>query len=442
MNQEDFVLPQQFGARADGKADDTSALVVAIREAKENNLILKIPEGEYRTTNVLVLDQINVYCENARISFYGTEKNLPALELKEHVNLCGKIHIWFVDNENINNEKSRCGIAFGNHGTGGGACHCHVEEIGISGGSSNGIGVFITGDSHDIQIDKVIIPKGTKLGYGIMIHWGNADQHKPKDPKNPALGYEHSKNAEPTKHPHDIHIGTLISAGYDTQNGKFADQSAFYIAGGYQITCKEIIADGMQNALTVTGGDFGFEFASETERAGGMFELRFGKISASNLLQNGVHYTVNSNYFGCLPHYGELIIGELNIDGAQTGLSICGLKKAKIGKMNLKNIKTQGLYFTGHTTNLEIDKINLIENCNGEAIFVTRHQNESICQNIKIGILSVKHNGENYSKALIFANAVDGFRISEIILPKSFIRTVLTTDIGAANVSIGRIKKI
>ncbi|MBR7161927.1 MAG: hypothetical protein IKD07_05880, partial [Clostridia bacterium] len=74
MNQEAFVLPQQFGAKADGKADDTPALLAAVREASEKKLTLKLPEGEYRTTSTLILDHINIQSENAKISFYGMER--------------------------------------------------------------------------------------------------------------------------------------------------------------------------------------------------------------------------------------------------------------------------------------------------------------------------------------------------------------------------------
>lgn len=439
MNQEAFILPQQFGAKADGKADDTPALLAAVREASEKKLTLKLPEGEYRTTSTLILDHINIQSENAKISFYGMERNVPAVDMKDYVNIYGKLHIWSVDNQ-ISNHGGRCGLAFGRYGSGESGSHCYVEEVTVSGGIPNANGVFITGNSHDIRIDKVIIPEGTKIGRGILIHWGNADQHRPKDHMNRSLGYEHSENAEPTKHPHDIHIGTLISAAYDDNNGEFVDQAAFHIAGGYNISCDEIIADGVRSALTITGGDCGFEFATPEEKQQGMVGLKFGKITGTNIGCHGAIYTVLSSYLGNTGFYGELEIEEINLDGCLIGVLSYGARKLKVGTMNMKNLKQQALHITCHTTDAEIDSINLIENCANLAAKITAYKDEPLCEGIKINTIRVGEGCGAEASTLVHANAVNGLEIGEVYCPKDAYKSILQADPLASNVHLHQVK--
>ena len=147
-----FVLPQQFGAIGDGIADDTDALEQAIAEAMRKKLALKLPKGEYKITKTLVLDHINVYCEEVKISFYGLTQNVPAIDMWDHVNIYGKLHIWTIDNK-VGNHGGRCGMGFGEYASGRGAHHCYVEDLTITGGVPNANGVLITGDSSDIRLD-------------------------------------------------------------------------------------------------------------------------------------------------------------------------------------------------------------------------------------------------------------------------------------------------
>lgn len=58
-----YVTPQQFGAKADGKADDTKAIAKAIQKACETNGVVYFPSGTYRTDEIELPAQVTLKCE-------------------------------------------------------------------------------------------------------------------------------------------------------------------------------------------------------------------------------------------------------------------------------------------------------------------------------------------------------------------------------------------
>ena len=58
-----YVTPQQFGAKGDGKADDTRAILKAIKKADETNGVVYFPAGTYRTDEIEVPAHITLKSE-------------------------------------------------------------------------------------------------------------------------------------------------------------------------------------------------------------------------------------------------------------------------------------------------------------------------------------------------------------------------------------------
>ena len=58
-----FVTPQQFGAKADGKTDDTRAIAKAIAKADETCGVVLFPAGTYRTDEILLPSEITLKCD-------------------------------------------------------------------------------------------------------------------------------------------------------------------------------------------------------------------------------------------------------------------------------------------------------------------------------------------------------------------------------------------
>ena len=439
MKDTTFSIPQLFGAIGDGIADDTSAIEQAILEAKTQGIALKLPQGEYKTTRPLLFYQIDVYCENAKISFYGLQLNVPAIDMGNDVNVYGKLHIWTVDNK-LSNHGGRCAMGFGEYGSGRGAHRCYIEDLTMTGGVPNANGVLITGDSSDITFDKVTIPRGTQIGRGILAHWGNAGDYKVKDPNDRSKGIFPVEGARPTMHPHDIHVKKLIATGLDDHNGTLGDVSAFFVSAAYNVTVDEIVAEDVRFMVAITGGDCGLEYATEEERKHGLKNLKFGKLIGKNITTCAAWYCVLSDYLGNTGFYGELEIGEMELDGAAIAVASHGARKVRIGTVNLKNAKHQAVHFSCHTTDVEIDTINLIENCPAEAVYFNRHSDEPANERIKIHTVNVGNGCGNPSKDAIFVKIVDGLEIDRLNLNGASYRSALSVGAECRNIQINQIE--
>lgn len=415
---EPFVFPQQFGARGDGKTDDTEALEAAVRQASESGRTLKLPKGEYYLGRTLVLDRVRVLSEDAKISFWGMERNVPAIDMREDVSIYGRLHVWSVDNR-IANHGGRCGMGFGHYGSGTGAHHCYVEELTVTGGVPNCNGILITGDSSDITLGKVIIPGGENFGRGILVHWGNSDQYKPKNPGNRAEGIFPIDGAGPTRHPHDIHIGTLICNHVDGDS-KYPDSSAFYISAAYDVTVDEILADDVRMVIFVVGGDCGLEYAPEAVRKHGMKNLLFKKVRATNVHACAILYSTYSDYLGNTDFNGTLELGDVQIEGAEgnsgSSLACFGVKELNVGTLTLKKRNQQCVYLASGSENCKIGLLSM-QGCAAQAVRTGRKEaRDSGCENIRIDEIRVSEDCGGAAKELLDLEAVTGLDVGKIDL--------------------------
>jgi len=439
VTEESFVVPQQFGAYADGKKNDTIAVLRALQYAVDNDLDLKLPQGEYHTKSTIVLDNVDVYCENAKISFHGLDVNVPAIDMKSNVNVYGKLHIWTIDNLKTNHG-GRCGMGFGNYGTGEGAYNCYVEDLTISGGIPNANGILITGDSNNLRFDKVTIPKGTKIGRGILLHWGNANDYVVKQPGTMG-GLEVVEGADPTKHPHDIYVKQFIAEGID-EKAQYGDAAAFFISAAYNVTVDEIIVDSSRSVLALSAGDCGFMYADEEIREHGMKNIKIGKIKATNLSSMGIYYSIFSSYFGDTNFYGELEIEEVDMSYKNTysgaGPQFAGISKLRIGTMTLNGLRAQALHFTYHSSDVEVETLNLI-NCKGQAIYITHKDNEAKCSNFRFKTVNLGEGCGNTTKEAIFSDSVDGLTVDTLKLNGVNYTAIMTLNASCSNVQIGTV---
>ncbi|MBR7161926.1 MAG: hypothetical protein IKD07_05875 [Clostridia bacterium] len=361
----EYVDPAKFGAVGNGKTDDTDALECAIDYASKNGKILKLPRKDYYTSRPIALNNVEILSENAKISFYGMQASVPAIDMHDNVTIKGRLRIWTVDNtKETGNHGGRCAMGFGNYGTGVGAHNCYVEDLVVMGGYYNCNGILITGDSSDITLKTVTVAGSSIIGRPILIHWGNADDHYPEYIDGKRTGnYLHAENADPTTHPHDIYVGKLICADLSNDAG---DCGAFFISGAYNITIDEIVANNVRTALTVTGGDGGFSHASPAEREHGSKNIVVKKITATDVTCNGIYYTIVSSYNNIPPFYGELKLGDVSISFKEgnraNGPTFNGIQSLEIEKLTLIGAKSHGVYLMNGCKNVNIFEINL-ENC-------------------------------------------------------------------------------
>ncbi|MBR7097940.1 MAG: hypothetical protein IKC59_00865, partial [Clostridia bacterium] len=409
----------------------------AVAAAHEKKLPLKLPKGEYKILRTLVLDGIDVYCEDVKISFYGLTQNVPGVDVWNNVNIYGKLHIWTVDNQR-GNHGGRCGMGFGDYGTGRGAHNCYVQELELSGGVPNANGVLITGDSSNITFDKVVIPEGTNICRGILAHWGNAAQYVVKNPQKRSDGIFPVEGADYTKHPHDIHVGSLICRSID-EKGEWEDSAAFFVSAAYNVTVDEIFTNGGKTVVAISGGDCGLNYASPEIQQHGLKNLVFKKVTAKNIRGCAICYSVISSYLGNTKFVGTLELGEINIEGAAENTGSClacyGVKKLRVKTLNLKNRNQQGVFLICHATDCEIETINM-SNCKGPALRVLRYQDEPACENIRIGTVNIDANCGSQDADVFLLESVDGIKIDRVNLNNATYRSVISLGSDCKNVHL------
>lgn len=427
-----------YGARGNGKTDDTLALLRSVTTASENNMTMLMPEGNYRTTSTWTLNNVTVKSENAKVSFYGMTASVPAVDMKENVKIYGKFNIWFVDASPNAGHGGRCGMQFGNYGTGYGASNCYVEHVEITGGHDNANAMMLTGSSHDIEIGRVDVPNGRKFGRAVLLHWGNANDHFALGNEwSVENGYGHGQNGvqgddwDPTEHPHNIKIGTISVSNFGKDCKSLpagSGEGVFHVAAGYNAEVGEILVDKCSFAvMCVTGGDCGFEYASEADKAIMQTGIKVGKIKATGVDSMGLYVVGYALMYRDKGTNTSIVIDELDIEataksGAGIVLHCC--ENLQINKATVSKFGEGGMLVANANGNIKINELN-VKGCKGPAIQCLEYTAfGKRSEKLEIGTLNLVSSG------LIGASMIKVHRIGELVIGS------VTTDKTIAGVMI------
>lgn len=399
LNGEESINVKQFGAAGGGKGDDSIALNRATTFAKEKEVTLELPEGDYRTSLPTTFDNIKVISHNAKISFFGLQASTAAVYVGSNTDIRGTLNIWFVDNNPVSNHGERCGMCFGDYESGDGVYNSYVENVVITGGHENSNAVLITGDSNHIEIGKVYAPEADMFGRVVLLHWGNANDHYPLGSSwSVENGYGHAPNWKPTKHPHDIKIGTIegVKVGRSVKDSKMKSEGALHIAAGYNVEVGELIVNGGNTAFTVTGGDIGFDYASQEEKANGMCNIKVGKINATKLESMGLYIVSYTLMNPSISVDVELTVDELLAEGSAKstyGAVLYSTEKVDIKNATLRKFVSDALLIEKNNRTVDFGTLN-VENCQNSAVAVVRYKTDAPkTQKVEIGSLNVKNSG-------------------------------------------------
>ncbi|QHM75400.1 hypothetical protein C7M52_01354 [Mixta theicola] len=208
----------------------------------------------------------------------GSDPRDSVLIPSDNCKIIGKVYLYMIDSPGAAAFRAHCLI--GNWTTGIGVNNFTFDEFILEGGHTNVNSVAIAGSSCGIRGNRIDAGKSKVIGRVLMTHWGNFSEHYLRQGI-----YQHSPDAGPTTHPHDIHIkevlGDLtanisdfmalvcISAGYDT--------SVERITGSVNNESKSASAQ----LLLLIAGDMGFAYATAEQRAAGMKNLVFNTINGS-----------------------------------------------------------------------------------------------------------------------------------------------------------------
>lgn len=429
------VIPQTFGAVGDGKTDDVISLRRAIKYAKENGLTVTLPEAEYFTSTPLIIGDVTIISENAKISYHGLQQSEPAIHMQDNAKIYGTLHIWSVDNER-SNHGGRCGMAFGDYGSGEGVSNCYVEHVVITGGVPDANGILITGDSNNITIDKVTVPAGTNITRAVLVHWGNANDHYVV---KHGVEYGHVDNWKPTTHPHDLHFGTIEATDLARSSLSTATNTApLCISAGYDITVDEVIGNNTDFVVMIIPGDICFDYASEEERAFGARNLIVNKAVGNGTAMAAL-YAVG--YSGYLPDGDALIdltVNEAIIKGSGSrnayGAALHKVAKVTIGTMTVTDCNATVVHLGAGSRNVTIDTLH-VEDCDGQMVNVTSKSHERIAENLTIHTMNVK-NCQSGGRSAINLEKIDGVHIGTMTVEDSRFDTVLSLYSTAKNVRI------
>lgn len=404
-----------FGAKGDGATDDTEILAEAVSFASQNNVTLVLPQATYKTVSPTVLENVTVRSENAKISFHGMQSSTPALDVRNNVTVTGTLNIWFIAATSPGHG-GRCGLGIGNYNTGAGYSNIKIENVVITGGHSNCNGLFITGDSHDIDIGTVTIkPDETTgqnpIGRGVLLHWGNANDHWVVEQ---SVSYGHGKNKVAgdnwgtTKHPHDVHFGTVNCTNLSTA----CSEGAFHIAAAYNVTVDNLNVNGAAKAVCITGGDIGYEYADESVKAHKQCGLKFGNVTATNIRTTGVEVISYAIYMKTISVDTEIEITSASItgNGSANGMSLQQLEKATLGNITLKNFGNTGLYLDRSIKTVTVNTLT-VDNCGKMAI--NSVATYGVNQSLTVGTLNVKNMGSS-TTAMIHIAAIGTIQIETL----------------------------
>lgn len=164
-----------------------------------------------------------------------------------------------------------CPIGIGTYGTGVGVQNVLVENIIINGNNSylNSNGIFITGNSNAIIIRNIDMDGGSKIGRGILAHWGGADAPTTR-----------------TTHPNNLLFENIkMKDNYPSLTAR--DDAVVALSGTYNVKVKNLIAYNCNQILLVYAGDYGDTYADADQKG-----LAGYGISFENILALDVNYRI------------------------------------------------------------------------------------------------------------------------------------------------------
>lgn len=169
------------------------------------------------------------------------------------------------------------------------------DDLYFEGGHSNVNGLAVAGGASVIRGKSVRCGDSSKIGRLFMPHWGNFNQHFLSGGI-----YQHSVDAGPTTHPHDIIIDEVSSGVLSCGTGDF--MAVVAISAGYDIQIGKVSGTvnnsgaGGSDVVLLTAGDLGFAYATPAERAKGMRGINISSVIGQST-RNGINRIGQALYY-------------------------------------------------------------------------------------------------------------------------------------------------
>jgi hypothetical protein len=292
-----IVTPSDFGAIGDNLADDTTSLQNAFNASTNKILILEAGKI-YKVTNKLTLPKGATIISNGATINFNLSGDVEGVILNDDVTILGKLIVNVISvTPSTGAGQYQCPIVIGDYGSGVGCSNIYIQTINVSTEKTNGNGILITGDSHNIKIENIVVPDSSTIGRALLIHWGGAD--------NPSAG---------TFHPYNIKIGN-VKIGKQTNTS--SDGAGVFISGAYNIDIDSIeVEEVYRSALTIFAGDHGFEYAATDVKSMALKNIRIGKVACRLAHTYGMYVDAQAKLATGTPIYDtNILIGSITSIG-------------------------------------------------------------------------------------------------------------------------------
>jgi hypothetical protein len=339
------ISSKQAGAAADGISDDHNALQGLFDLCP--NMAARIDPGSYRVVGGLTLsDHTKVVARGATITVETTGED-RAIDMASWCEWVGGTVIDAYQSGGSSGN-DHCPFRFGDWKgvSNQGVSNSILKQVTIDvSGDFDSSSVFITQDSHNIDISEIEIPSSSVLGGGIVIHWG---------------WVTYPTEASGTRHPHNIRcknvqIGSLTT----TTHQGFGVASA----GAYDVSYENIDIARCRYAIEATNGDFGFRYS-------GLTQLMMGAVSFKNITCRYIYdygaLVSSQNTFDTNRYTLNHVIENCVLVGANAGAGQAGIWLTSARNLTIRNTvfagHEVGTYFTNGCANILFDNCSFATN--------------------------------------------------------------------------------
>jgi hypothetical protein len=373
------VVAKEYGVTFDGVTDDTAALQTAATLAENGFLWLEKAASCFLTNEINIPVGCKIMGNGATLNF-NLSGNTLALVMNDNCSAFDLTANVIEVTAATGGGQNQCPIVIGDYGIGTGYSNLKMENITVHTQRSNGNGIFITGDSHNIEITNLTIPNSVTMGRPILVHWGGAD--------SPSTG---------TTHPYNINIKN-VKIGAQTLAS--SEQAAIFISGAYNINVDNVeIDETYRSAFTIFSGDYGFEYAPANVKPLALKGIKVTNVSSR--ISRTIGFYVNGQaplYTGTPQYHADIIFENCSSVGDKSatvnnGISIMNVSGVTFKKCNIIN-HNHGFAPGSNLDGVVFDDC-LFDNNRLNGIYISNGTREP--RNLVIQKCLFKNNGENGS---------------------------------------------
>lgn len=375
------------------EASDWTNAIKYINENATNNMTVVIPPGEYFTNvGLRLVKGMHVLGTGGKVILKSSAINESAIVMADDSSVTGILTIDLEDTSGANWRRAH--ITIGEYDTGIGRSNIKIAGIEILGGHDDANGLFITGDSHDIDIRDIAVPDNSHIGRIILAHWGGSNYHN-----HNADGSELHIPGKFTTHPHNITISNIstgaMSYSYGTNNR--GNCAIVFFSAAYKCKAENINSIRCQQVAVIYGSDFGFTYAHDDIKKTGQRDIHVDNVKCKLVDYRALTIDGQPNYTNELIEssstFNDWVVYGNRLDKYNSsGIVIEFASDIFLTNIYLNSFKKKGILISEGCSNISAQaKIN---NTNENAVAILG-TNKNKTSRIKINIETTNSNTDN-----------------------------------------------